>query len=108
MRRCNLACAYCNEYDARLAAGAARGDARAGSTSWPTLGTAMITISGGEPLMHPELDAMVARMRRRGMFASLITNGYLPLAGADRAPATRPASTTCRSASTTWSRTRSR
>jgi MoaA/NifB/PqqE/SkfB family radical SAM enzyme len=26
--------------------------------------------------MHPELDAMVARMRERGMVASLITNGY--------------------------------
>jgi MoaA/NifB/PqqE/SkfB family radical SAM enzyme len=40
------------------------------------LGTSMITVSGGEPLMHPELDAMVAHMRRRGMIASLITNGY--------------------------------
>ena len=26
--------------------------------------------------MHPELDAMIARMRERGMIASLITNGY--------------------------------
>jgi MoaA/NifB/PqqE/SkfB family radical SAM enzyme len=37
----------------------------------------MITVSGGEPLMHPQLEAMVARMRRRGIVASLITNGYL-------------------------------
>jgi MoaA/NifB/PqqE/SkfB family radical SAM enzyme len=41
------------------------------------LGTAMVTVSGGEPLMHPELEAMVARMRARGIIASLITNGYL-------------------------------
>jgi len=40
------------------------------------LGTSMITVSGGEPLMHPDLDAMIAQMRRRGMIASLITNGY--------------------------------
>jgi MoaA/NifB/PqqE/SkfB family radical SAM enzyme len=40
------------------------------------LGTSMITVSGGEPLMHPELDAMVAHMRRRGMVSSIITNGY--------------------------------
>jgi MoaA/NifB/PqqE/SkfB family radical SAM enzyme len=41
------------------------------------LGTAMITVSGGEPLLHPQLEAMVVRMRRRGIVASLITNGYL-------------------------------
>jgi MoaA/NifB/PqqE/SkfB family radical SAM enzyme len=40
------------------------------------LGTAMITVSGGEPLMHPDLDALIARMRKRGMISSLITNGY--------------------------------
>jgi hypothetical protein len=40
------------------------------------LGTSMITVSGGEPLMHPELDAMIAQMRRRGMISSVITNGY--------------------------------
>ena len=75
MRRCNLACAYCNEYDAvskpvPLDLMLRRLDKLA------ELGTAMITVSGGEPLMHPELDAMVAHMRKRGMVASLITNGY--------------------------------
>jgi MoaA/NifB/PqqE/SkfB family radical SAM enzyme len=76
MRRCNLSCAYCNEYDTvsspvPLPAMLERID-RLGD-----LGTAMITVSGGEPLMHPELEAMVARMRERGIIASLITNGYL-------------------------------
>jgi MoaA/NifB/PqqE/SkfB family radical SAM enzyme len=75
MRRCNLACAYCNEYDAvsqpvPLEIMLRRLDKLA------DLGTAMITVSGGEPLMHPELDAMIARMRERGMVSSLITNGY--------------------------------
>lgn len=75
MRRCNLACAYCNEYDAvsrpvPLPTMFRRIDALAG------LGTSMITISGGEPLLHPDLDALVAHMRRRGIVASLITNGY--------------------------------
>jgi MoaA/NifB/PqqE/SkfB family radical SAM enzyme len=75
MRRCNLACAYCNEYDAvsqpvPLEIMLRRLDKLA------DLGTAMITVSGGEPLMHPELDAMIARMRGRGMVSSLITNGY--------------------------------
>ena len=75
MRRCNLACAYCNEYDTvsqpvPLPVMARRLDKLA------DLGTSMITVSGGEPLMHPELDAMVAQMRRRGMISSVITNGY--------------------------------
>ena len=75
MRRCNLSCAYCNEYDAvskpvPLEVMLRRLDKLA------DLGSSMITVSGGEPLMHPELDAMIAHTRRRGMIASLITNGY--------------------------------
>src|SRR5215469_7281611 len=76
MRRCNLSCAYCNEYD---------------DVSKPVpvetmyerldhladLGTTIITISGGEPLLHPELDRIIAHVRRRGMIAGMITNGYL-------------------------------
>ena len=41
------------------------------------LGTAMTTISGGEPLMHPDLDEIIAHLRKRGMVAGLLTNGYL-------------------------------
>jgi MoaA/NifB/PqqE/SkfB family radical SAM enzyme len=75
MRRCNLACAYCNEYDTTskpvpLELMISRLDKLA------DLGTSMITVSGGEPLMHPDLDAMVVHMRRRGMVSSIITNGY--------------------------------
>jgi MoaA/NifB/PqqE/SkfB family radical SAM enzyme len=75
IRRCNLACTYCNEYDAvskpvPLALVNRRLDALA------ALGTSMITFSGGEPMLHPELDAMIAHTRRVGMVSSLITNGY--------------------------------
>ena len=41
------------------------------------LGTGIVTISGGEPLLHPDLDEVIAGIRRRGMIATLITNGYL-------------------------------
>jgi MoaA/NifB/PqqE/SkfB family radical SAM enzyme len=76
MRRCNLACAYCNEYDdsskpVPLETMYARLDRLA------ALGTTVITISGGEPLLHPDLDQIVARIRRGGAMAGLITNGYL-------------------------------
>jgi MoaA/NifB/PqqE/SkfB family radical SAM enzyme len=41
------------------------------------LGTTIITISGGEPLLHPDLDLIIARVRKHGMIAGMITNGYL-------------------------------
>jgi MoaA/NifB/PqqE/SkfB family radical SAM enzyme len=75
MRRCNLSCGYCNEYDAvsqpvPLDEMIKRVDHLAG------LGTAVITISGGEPLMHPELDQIIAHIRKRGIIVTLISNGY--------------------------------
>ncbi len=76
MRRCNLSCAYCNEYDDY-------------SKEVPTevmfqrldklaqLGTSAVIISGGEPLLHSELDRIIARIRKQGMIAALISNCYL-------------------------------
>jgi MoaA/NifB/PqqE/SkfB family radical SAM enzyme len=76
IRRCNLACAYCNEYDdfskpVSLEVMFRRLDKLA------DLGTTAITISGGEPLLHPQLEEIIEKIRRRGMIAGLITNGYL-------------------------------
>jgi MoaA/NifB/PqqE/SkfB family radical SAM enzyme len=76
MRFCNLSCAYCNEYDkvskpVPLDEMVRRIDHLAG------LGASIITISGGEPLTHPELDGIVARIRHHGRVAGMITNGYL-------------------------------
>jgi MoaA/NifB/PqqE/SkfB family radical SAM enzyme len=41
------------------------------------LGTAMIGLSGGEPLTHPDLDDIIRRIRKTGAIAGMITNGYL-------------------------------
>ena len=76
IRRCNLSCTYCNEYD---------------DFSKPVpletmvhriellgkLKTGVITLSGGEPLLHPELDAIISSIRKNATLAGLITNGYL-------------------------------
>ncbi len=75
-RRCNLACGYCNEYDDFSPPIATdtmlrRIDLLAG------LRTAIVTISGGEPLLHPDLEKIIQRIRHHGMIAGLITNGYL-------------------------------
>ena len=77
IRRCNLSCTYCNEYDDF-------------SKPVPTetmveridqlarLGLGVVTLSGGEPLLHPELDDIIRAMRsHRGVMAGMITNGYL-------------------------------
>ena len=76
IRRCNLSCTYCNEYDDY-------------SKPVPTstmferldrladLGTTIVTFSGGEPLLHPELDRLISHVRSRGIIAGMITNGYL-------------------------------
>jgi hypothetical protein len=75
-RFCNLSCGYCNEYDKVSRAGAARRDVRR-IDHLGRLGTAMIGISGGEPLTHPQLDDIIRRMRKTGAIAGMITNGYL-------------------------------
>src|SRR5205807_10648030 len=41
------------------------------------LGTTVVSVSGGEPLMHPQLDEIITHIRRRRMMAGMITNGYL-------------------------------
>ncbi len=76
MRRCNLACAYCNEYD-DFSKPVPLETMRERLDRLAALGTTIITISGGEPLLHPDLDAVIAHVRKRGMIAGLITNGYL-------------------------------
>src|ERR1035437_9112899 len=63
-RRCNLACTYCNEFDDF-------------SKPVPTeqmlrrvdllddLGTSVVTISGGEPLLHPQMEGIIPQKRQR-------------------------------------------
>jgi len=76
IRRCNLACTYCHEYDKH-------------SPPVPTdemlrridklceLGTSIITFSGGEPTLHPDLDRLIRCARSGGAIVTIITNGYL-------------------------------
>jgi MoaA/NifB/PqqE/SkfB family radical SAM enzyme len=79
MRRCNLACTYCNEYD-DFSKPVPIDEMYRRIDKLGSLGTAVVTISGGEPLMHPELDEVIRRIRANGMIAGLITNGYLLVA----------------------------
>ena len=76
IRRCNLACTYCNEYD-DYSKPVPTDIMIARVNRLADLGTGILTISGGEPLLHPDLDEIIAAMRRRGVIAGMITNGYL-------------------------------
>ena len=79
MRRCNLACTYCNEFD-DFSKPVPIEEMYRRIDKLGALGTSVVTISGGEPLMHPELDDVIRRIRANGMVAGLITNGYLLVA----------------------------
>src|SRR5271169_6954954 len=76
VRRCNLSCTYCNEFD-DFSKPVATEEMFRRVDKLGELGTAVVTISGGEPLLHPELDDIIRRIRKNGMIAGMITNGYL-------------------------------
>lgn len=74
-RRCNLSCGYCHEYD-RVSEPVALELLERRIDHAGDLGTLVLTLTGGEPLLHPRLDALVARVSRSGMVCTLISNGY--------------------------------
>jgi MoaA/NifB/PqqE/SkfB family radical SAM enzyme len=76
IRRCNLSCTYCNEYDDRSAP-IPTADILRRIDRLVALGTGVVTLSGGEPLLHPDLDRIIGHIRRRGAIATIITNGYV-------------------------------
>lgn len=75
-RRCNIACAYCNEYD-DFSNPVPIDDLKKRTDKLAALGVSIVTLSGGEPLLHPQLDELIAHIRSHGIIAGLITNGYL-------------------------------
>ena len=76
IRRCNLSCSYCNEYD-DVSKPVPTDVVISRINKLADLGTSIITLSGGEPLLHPDLDDIIGAMRRRRVMAGMITNGYL-------------------------------
>src|SRR5215469_14005646 len=75
-RRCNLACTYCNEFD-DFSKPVPTDEMLRRIDRLAELGATIITQSGGEPLLHPDLDKIIARVRSHGILAGMITNGYL-------------------------------
>ena len=76
---CNLSCGYCNEYipgapPVPLATLQRRVD------QLDALGVLVYDLLGGEPMLHPDLAALIRYMKARGQHRNivvLITNGFL-------------------------------
>ncbi len=74
-RRCNLSCGYCNEYD-NFSAPVPLEKLVAWVDRLAALKTAAITFTGGEPLLHPELDHIIRAARKHRMIVTMISNGF--------------------------------
>src|SRR3989442_2131895 len=74
IRRCNLSCAYCNEYDDHSAPVPVEEMYRR-IDRLASFGTTIITISGGEALPHPEPDPLTQPIRPNSISSAPITNG---------------------------------
>ena len=75
-RKCNLACEYCNEYD-DVSKPVPTDEMLRRIDRLAALRTSIVSMSGGEPLLHPDLDVLIARVRHHGMISGMITNGFL-------------------------------
>ncbi len=75
IRRCNIDCGYCNEYD-KVSEPVPTAVMKRRIDKLADLGTSVVAFSGGEPMLHPDLDDLLRHIRGHGMMAGLITNGY--------------------------------
>jgi len=75
IRRCNIDCGYCNEYD-KVSPPVPTDVMKRRIDKLAELGTSVVAFSGGEPMLHPDLTDLIRHIRQHGMMAGLITNGY--------------------------------
>ncbi|MEP6810386.1 MAG: radical SAM protein, partial [Chthoniobacterales bacterium] len=76
VRRCNLACGYCTEYD-KTSEPVPFDILEAQLRRLKNLGTFGISLTGGEPTLHPDLPRLIRRCRELGFFRTgMITNGF--------------------------------
>ena len=74
--KCNLDCAYCTEYD-NSKPHPSLDELKTWIKKIRDLGTMRIALVGGEPLLHPDIVAIVRYCRELGFGTSLTTNGFL-------------------------------
>lgn len=81
---CNLACAGCGKIQHPTEVLRKRVEVEDAVAAMEECGAPMVSIAGGEPLLHPEIDRMVAELTARKKFVYLCTNGVLMRRKLDR------------------------
>jgi MoaA/NifB/PqqE/SkfB family radical SAM enzyme len=77
IRRCNLSCTYCSEYD-KVSDPIPREILQERLFKLRALGTFGISLTGGEPTLHPDLPDLIRTCRQLGFFRTgMISNGFL-------------------------------
>jgi radical SAM protein with 4Fe4S-binding SPASM domain len=75
---CQLRCRHCcTSSGARLEDELALGELLGVIEEVHAMGVASLVLSGGEPLLRPELPAVIARARELGLEVTILTNGLL-------------------------------
>ena len=74
---CNLSCAGCGKRQHPAEVQRQLMPVETALAAVEECGTPMVSIAGGEPLLHPELDRLVRALLRRKVFVYLCTNGLL-------------------------------
>jgi MoaA/NifB/PqqE/SkfB family radical SAM enzyme len=77
IRRCNLSCGYCSEYD-KFSDPISVQVLEERLKKLKSLGTFGISLTGGEPTLHPQLPYLIRKCRELGFFRTgMISNGFL-------------------------------
>ena len=74
---CNLACPGCGKIQFPTEILRQRVSVEQAVAAMEECGAPMVSIAGGEPLLHPDIDRMVGELVRRKKFVYLCTNGVL-------------------------------
>jgi hopanoid biosynthesis associated radical SAM protein HpnH len=81
---CNLACAGCGKIQHPTEVLRQRVSVEDAVAAIEECGAPMVSIAGGEPLLHPDIGRMVDELTRRKRFVYLCTNGVLMRRKLDR------------------------
>lgn len=79
IRRCNLTCRHCYSIstDRDFAGELSTGEVFTVMDDLRTFGVPVLILSGGEPLLRPDIYEIAARAKRLGFYVGLSTNGTL-------------------------------
>lgn len=75
--RCNCRCAMCDIWKERNENALSRHDVERLLPDLARLGTRRVVLSGGEPLMHPDLFGLVLPLKEAGIGLTLLSSGLL-------------------------------